>query len=98
MRNINYVGGMTKENFKGFVILMLVFLYVLAALLNLTGYFWGYVFMPVFAIWSVYMMLFRGYFIPVVKILFIIIITTIKIVFMIFFIMAIASSLSDRKH
>ncbi|HCW9392098.1 TPA: hypothetical protein SR406_002639 [Staphylococcus aureus] len=98
MRNKNYIGGLTKENLKGFVILVLIFLYVLSALLNLTGFFWGYVFIPVFAIWSIYMMFFRGYFIPVVKIFFIITLTTIKFVFMIFFIMAIASSLSDKKY
>ncbi|WP_460381667.1 hypothetical protein, partial [Staphylococcus aureus] len=54
MRNKNYIGGLTKENLKGFVILVLIFLYVLSALLNLTGFFWGYVFIPVFAIWSIY--------------------------------------------
>ncbi|QFL56399.1 hypothetical protein DQU39_00110 (plasmid) [Staphylococcus aureus] len=43
MRNKNYIGGLTKENLKGFVILVLIFLYVLSALLNLTGFFWGYV-------------------------------------------------------
>ncbi|SUM30562.1 Uncharacterised protein [Staphylococcus aureus] len=41
MRNKNYIGGLTKENLKGFVILVLIFLYVLSALLNLTGFFLG---------------------------------------------------------